>query len=48
MSGKFTKRFSKRNPYEWRRIQEELFPTAIPSRVIWEDMEDIINVLNII
>ncbi|PFB81961.1 protein kinase domain-containing protein [Bacillus cereus] len=42
------KDFQKRNPYEWRRIQEELFPTAIPSRVIWEDMEDIINVLNII
>ncbi|MEF8683257.1 UNVERIFIED_CONTAM: protein kinase [Bacillus cereus] len=42
------KDFQKRNPYEWRRIQEELFPTAIPSRVIWEDKEDIVNVLNII
>ncbi|WP_131801046.1 protein kinase domain-containing protein [Bacillus tropicus] len=42
------KDFQKRNPYEWRMIQEELFPTAIPSRVVWENVDDIVSVLNII
>lgn len=40
--------FQKRNPYEWKMIQEQLFPTVMPSRVIWEDINDIIKILNII
>ena len=40
--------FQKRNPYEWQMIQEQLFPMSIPNRVVWENKNDIINVLNLV
>jgi len=40
--------FYLRNAMEWREIQERLFPTAIPKRVIWEDIDDIIKILNVL
>ncbi|TKJ83844.1 serine/threonine protein kinase [Paenibacillus sp. CFBP13512] len=40
--------YVKRNPYEWKMVQKKLFPTNIPSRVVWETKEDIIQILNIV
>ncbi len=40
--------FHERNQEQWFEIQSKLFPTAFPSRVIWENIEDIINVLKIV
>jgi serine/threonine-protein kinase len=39
------KDFHKRNQEQWFEIQSRLFPTSIPTRVIWENVEDIIKVL---
>jgi len=40
--------FEKRNKEEWKLIQKELFPNTLPSRVIWEDINDIVKILNVI
>jgi serine/threonine protein kinase len=40
--------FHKRNQQQWFEIQAKLFPTAIPKRVIWEDINDIVKVLKIV
>jgi serine/threonine-protein kinase len=40
--------FEKRSKSEWLDIQNDLFPSAMPRRVIWENIDDIINILNII
>lgn len=40
--------FHERNLEQWFEIQTKLFPTSFPKRVIWEDREDIIKVLNVI
>lgn len=37
-----------RNPIEWRDLQKQLFPTAMPQRVVWEDLDDIVHILNLI
>ena len=42
------KDFRKRNPLQWQDIQKNLFPTALPQRVIWENIEDIVKILNIL
>jgi serine/threonine protein kinase len=35
-----------RNPVEWQDLQKQLFPTSMPQRVIWEDLNDIVYILN--
>ena len=40
--------FHERNQEQWLEIQQKLFPTAFPKRVIWEDINDIINVLKVL
>lgn len=40
--------FHKRNQQQWFEIQTKLFPTSIPQRVIWEDINDIVKVLKIV
>ncbi|MGP0689574.1 protein kinase domain-containing protein [Priestia aryabhattai] len=45
---KLNKDFESRNKRQWVELQESLFPTAIPHRVIWENTHDIVKVLNII
>ncbi|MBI6118333.1 protein kinase domain-containing protein [Salegentibacter maritimus] len=40
--------FHERNLAQWFEIQTKLFPTSFPKRVIWEKVEDIIQVLKII
>jgi hypothetical protein len=37
--------FHERNQEQWFEIQQKLFPTTFPKRVIWENINDIINVL---
>ncbi len=40
--------FHERNLEQWFEIQTRLFPTAFPKQVIWEEINDIINVLKVI
>jgi hypothetical protein len=42
------KDYQKRNPVQWQEVQRILFPTTMPSRAIWENIEDIVRVLNIL
>lgn len=42
------KDFHERNQEQWFEVQQQLFPTAFPKRVIWEDINDIINVLKVL
>ena len=39
------KNYEDKNRLQWLDVQRKLFPTALPSRVIWEDINDIISVL---
>ena len=36
----------KSNPLEWKYTQKKLFPISTPSRAVWNDVEDIVLVLN--
>lgn len=40
--------FHERNQQQWFEIQTKLFPTSIPQRVIWENINDIVKVLKIV
>jgi serine/threonine-protein kinase len=40
--------FEKRSKSEWLDIQNSLSPSAMPRTVIWEDIDDIITILNVI
>ncbi len=40
--------FLESNQQQWFEIQTKLFPTSIPKRVIWEDINDIVKVLKIV
>lgn len=40
--------FERRSKSEWLDIQKKLFPSAMPRRVIWENIHDIVMVLNIL
>ncbi|MCB0522859.1 MAG: protein kinase [Lewinellaceae bacterium] len=40
--------FHERNQEQWFEIQRKLFPSAFPKRVIWEDINDIVNILRIL
>jgi serine/threonine-protein kinase len=42
------KNFEKRSKSEWLHIQNRLFPYAEPKTVIWENIYEIITILNII
>jgi serine/threonine-protein kinase len=42
------KDYDKQNKDEWRRIQQQIFPAAIPQRVFWKDANQIIIILNIL
>lgn len=39
--------FHERNQQQWFEIQNKLFPTSIPKRVIWEDINDIVKILKV-
>jgi serine/threonine-protein kinase len=43
-----SKNFHNRNQQQWFEIQSKLFPASIPSRVIWENISDIVNVLKLV
>jgi len=45
---KLNEDFHERNLQQWFDIQTQLFPSSIPKRVIWEDINDIIKVLKIV
>lgn len=40
--------FHERNQEQWFEIQTKLFPTSIPKRVVWEDINDIVKVLKVV
>lgn len=40
--------FHEMNLEQWFEIQTKLFPTGFPKRVIWENVDDIVNVLKVI
>jgi serine/threonine-protein kinase len=40
--------FEAKNTLDWVLIQQKLFPTVLPKRVIWEDPDSIISILNIV
>lgn len=40
--------FLETNQQQWFEIQTKLFPTSIPTRVIWEDINDMVKVLKIV
>ena len=42
------KDFKKRIPLQWQEIQEKLFPLVLPQRAIWEDIEAITEILNLL
>lgn len=42
------KDFAEQNRLQWIEVQNRLFPTALPERVIWEDIDNIYEVLKII
>ena len=40
--------FHEQNQMQWFEIQTKLFPTSIPQRVIWDDINDIVKVLKVV
>jgi serine/threonine-protein kinase len=42
------KDFDKRNALEWQEVQEKLLPLILPKRVIWEDIDDIVKILDLL
>lgn len=42
------KDFHEQNQMQWFEIQTKLFPTSIPQRVIWDDINDIVKVLKVV
>lgn len=40
--------FPEHNPLQWVEVQRRLFPLKAPARAIWEDVEDITSILNIL
>ena len=42
------KNFHRMNQEQWFEVQQKLFPTAFPNRVIWENINDIVNVLKML
>ena len=42
------KNWSKGNLMQWKEIQEQLFPTIIPTHAEWKNVEDVVNVLRLL
>jgi serine/threonine protein kinase len=42
------KDYDKRNKDEWSRIQQQIFPSAIPQRVFWKNVSQVMSILNIL
>ncbi len=42
------KDFERRTKSEWKDIQNELFPSSMPKTVIWDDINDIVKILNFV
>src|SRR5579863_3217970 len=40
--------FVERNRLEWAAVQRRLFPISAPSRATWEDLDEIVEVVNLI
>jgi len=40
--------FHESNNEQWLEVQSKLFPCNFPKRVVWEDVDDIINVLKVV
>ena len=40
--------FPEQNPLQWVELQRRLFPITLPTRVIWEDLDEIVVVLNLL
>jgi serine/threonine protein kinase len=40
--------FQRYNRLQWQEIHKKLFPFAVPCKVVWEDISDIIKILNLI
>ncbi len=45
---KLSKNFHDRNQQQWFEIQAKLFPISKPSRVVWENVADIIKILKLV
>ncbi|MGB3312312.1 MAG: protein kinase [Nodosilinea sp.] len=39
-------KLEKRNLLQWKDFQENLFPTSIPQRAVWVDINEIVKILN--
>ena len=42
------KNWSKENLMQWKEVQEQLFPTIIPTHAEWKNTEDIVSVLRLL
>jgi serine/threonine-protein kinase len=40
--------FPEHNPLQWAEVQRRLFPLNVPARAVWENLDEIIAVLNIL
>ncbi len=40
--------FFERNPLEWAELQSKLFPVVVPTRAEWQQLDQIITVLNVL
>lgn len=40
--------WSRQNLLQWQEVQEQLFPTIIPTHAEWHDINDIVNVLKLL
>jgi len=38
--------FREHNPLQWAEVQRSLFPVSVPTRARWDDIADIVSVLN--
>lgn len=45
---KIQRSFHEKNVQQWLELQTKLFPVSVPSRTIWEDVDEIIKILKII
>ena len=39
---------SRQNLLQWQEVQEQLFPTKVPTHAEWHDINDIVNVLGLL
>ncbi len=41
-------RFPDYNPLQWAEVQSRFFPLGVPARAVWEDIDDIVTILNVL